>query len=73
MYRLGENMKKLLLLTLIALSLKAEFLEPEIIEETALYKIYCISNTAWIKWNYNNTPPVQMFKPNYTSIPLGCK
>lgn len=66
-------MKKLLLLMLIALSLKAEFLEPDIIEETALYKIYCINNTAWLKWNINNTPPVQMFKANYTSTPQGCK
>ena len=32
-------MKKLLLLTLIALSLKAEFVEPDVIEETALYRI----------------------------------
>ena len=66
-------MKKLLLLTLIALSLKAEFLEPDVIEETALYKIYCIKETLWIKCNYNNTSPVQMFNPNQTSIPLGCK
>lgn len=66
-------MKKLLLLTLIALSLKAEFLEPDIIEETALYKIYCINNTAWIKWNVTNTAPVQMFKANYTSTPQECK
>lgn len=66
-------MKKLLLLALIALSLKAEFLEPDIIEETALYKIYCIKETLWIKWNHNYSPPVQMFKPNYTSIPQGCK
>ena len=49
-------MKKLLLLALIALSLKAEFLEPDVIEETALYKIYCINNTAWLKWNVINTP-----------------
>ena len=66
-------MKKLLLLTLIALSLKAEFLESDVIEETALYKIYCINNTAWLKWNHSNTSPVQMFKPNYTSTPQGCK
>ena len=66
-------MKKLLLLTLIALSLKAEFIEPKVIEETDLYKIYCIKETAWLKWNNNNTPPVQMFKPNYTSTPQGCK
>lgn len=66
-------MKKLLLLTLIALSLKAEFLELNVIEETALYKIYCINNTAWLKWNYNNTPPVQMLKPNHTSTSQGCK
>ena len=38
-------MKKLLLLTLIALSLKAEFLEPDVVEETALYKIYCIKKS----------------------------
>ena len=69
MYRLGENMKKLLLLTLIALSIKADFVEPDVIEETALYKIYCISNTAWLKWNYNNTPPVQMLRAGYTSNP----
>ena len=66
-------MKKLLLLTLIALSLKAEFLEPDVIEETALYKVYCINNTAWLKWNHNNTSPVQMFKQNNTSTPQGCK
>ena len=66
-------MKKLLLLVLIALSLKAEFLEPDIIEETALYKIYCINNTAWLKWNNSNTPPVQMFKQNYKSLPQECK
>ena len=66
-------MKKLLLLVLIALSLKAEFLEPDVIEETALYKIYCINNTAWLKWNHSYSPPVQMFKPNYTSTPQGCK
>ena len=65
-------MKKLLLLTLIALSLKAEFLEPDVIEETAFYKIYCIKNTAWLKWQ-NSYSPVQMFKPNYTSTPQGCK
>ena len=65
-------MKKLLLLTLIALSLKAEFLEPEIVEETALYKIYCIKETLWLKW-HGYPSPVQMFKPNYTSIPQGCK
>ena len=66
-------MKKLLLLTLIALSLKAEFVEPDVIEETALYKIYCIKETAWLKWNHSNTSPVQMFKQNYTSTPQGCK
>ena len=66
-------MKKLLLITLIALSLKAEFLEPEIIEETALYKIYCISNTAWIKWKNSTSSSVQMFKQNHTLIPQGCK
>ena len=66
-------MKKLLLLTLIALSLKAEFLEPDVIEETALYKIYCIKETLWLKWNHNNTTPVQMFKPNNTSTPQGCE
>ena len=66
-------MKKLLLLTLIALSLKAEFLEPDVIEETALYKIYCIKETLWLKWNNNYSPPVQMFKPNNTSTPQGCK
>ena len=66
-------MKKLLLLTLIALSLKAEFLEPDVIEETALYKIYCINNTAWLKWNDGRTSPVQMFKPNNTLTPQGCK
>ena len=66
-------MKKLLLLVLIALSLKAEFVEPNVIEETALYKIYCINNTAWLKWNNSYTSPVQIFKPNYTSTPQGCK
>lgn len=66
-------MKKLLLLTLIALSLKAEFLEPDVIEETALYKIYCIKETLWIKWQNSYTAPVQMFKPNHTSTPQGCK
>ena len=65
-------MKKLLLLTLIALSLKAEFLEPDVVEETALYKIYCIKETLWIRWK-NSYPPVQMFKPNHTSTPQGCK
>ena len=38
-------MKKLLLLTLIALSLKAELLELDVMEETALYKIYCIKES----------------------------
>ena len=66
-------MKKLLLLTLIALSLKAESVDPNVIEETASYKIYCIKETLWLKWNYNNTPPVQMFKPNNTSTPQRCK
>ena len=66
-------MKKLLLLTLIALSLKAEFLEPDVMEETALYKIYCIKDTLWLKWNIGNTSPVQMFRPGYTSTPQGCK
>ena len=66
-------MKKLLLLTLIAISLKAEFLEPDVIEETASYKIYCINNTAWLKWQNSYSPPVQMFKPNYTSTPQGCR
>lgn len=66
-------MKKLLLLTLIALSLKAEFLEPDVIEETALYKIYCIKGTAWLKWQNSYSPPVQMFKQNHTSTPQGCK
>ena len=65
-------MKKLLLLTLIALSLKAEFLEPDVIEETALYKIYCIKGTSWLKWQ-DSYSPVQMFKPNYTSAPQGCR
>ena len=65
-------MKKLLLLTLIALSLKAEFLEPDVIEETTLYRIYCINNTAWLKWQ-NSYSPVQMFKQNHTSTPQGCK
>ena len=65
-------MKKLLLLTLIALSLKAEFVEPDVIEETDLYKIYCINNTAWLKWQ-NSYSPVQMFKTSYnTSTPQGC-
>ena len=31
-------MKKLLLLTLIALSLKADFVEPDVIEETAFIR-----------------------------------
>ncbi len=66
-------MKKILLSILFALSLNAEFLEPDVIEETAIYKIYCINNTAWLKWNVINTPPVQMFKPNNTSTPQGCK
>ena len=66
-------MKKLLLLTLIALSLKAEFVEPYVVEETALYKIYCIKETLWIKWQNSYSAPVQMFKPNYTSTPQGCK
>ena len=65
-------MKKLLLLTLIALSLKAEFLELDVMEETALYKIYCIKETLWLKWNYNNTPPVQMLRAGYTSNPQRC-
>ena len=66
-------MKKLLLLVLIALSLKAEFLEPDVIEETALYKIYCIKDTVWLKWQNSYSPPVQMFKPSYTSTPQRCK
>ena len=66
-------MKKLLLLTLIVLSLKAEFIEPDVIEETTLYKIYCINNTAWIKWKNSTSSPVQMFKKNHTSIPQECK
>ena len=66
-------MKKLLLLTLIALSLKAEFLEPDVIEETALYKIYCIKETLWLKWNHNYNPPVQMLRAGYTSTPQRCK
>ena len=66
-------MKKLLLLTLIALSLKAEFLEPDVLEETALYKIYCIKETLWLKWNHNYSPPVQMLKAGYTSTPEKCK
>ena len=66
-------MKKLLLLTLIALSLKAEFVDTDIIEETTLYRIYCINNTAWLKWKDSTSSPVQMFKPNYTSTPQGCK
>ena len=71
-------MKKILallaLVSTLASSVHAEFLEPDIIEETALYKIYCINNTAWIKWNVTNTPPVQMFKAaNYTSVPKECK
>lgn len=66
-------MKKLLLLTLIVLSLKAEFIEPYVIEETALYKIYCINNTAWLKLKNSTSSPVQMFKQNHTSTPQGCK
>ena len=66
-------MKKLLLLTLIALSLKADFVEPDVIEETALYKIYCIKETLWLKWNYNNTPPVQMFRTGSQSVPIACE
>ena len=66
-------MKKLLLLTLIVLSLKAEFVEPYVVEETALYKIYCIKETLWLKWKDSTSSPVQMFKPNYTSTPQGCK
>ena len=66
-------MKKLLLLTLIALSLKAEFLEPDVIEETAFYKIYCIKETAWLKWKDSTSSPVQMFKQNNTSTPQECK
>ena len=64
-------MKKLLLLTLIALSLKADFVEPDVMEETALYKIYCIKQTAWIKWQ-NSYQPVQIFKSKHTSTPQGC-
>lgn len=70
-------MKKILallaLVSTLASSVHAEFLEPDIIEETALYKIYCINNTAWLKWNNSNTIPVQMFKANYTSTPQECK
>lgn len=57
---------------LIALSLNANFIEPPIIEEGELYKIYCINNTAWLKWKTNNESPVQMFKPNNTSTPKEC-
>ena len=66
-------MKKLLLLTLIALSLKAEFVEPDVIEETTLYRIYCINNTAWLKWKNATSSPVQILKPNHTSTPQECK
>ena len=66
-------MKKLLLLTLIVLSLKAEFLEPDVIEETALYKIYCIKETAWLKWQNSYSQPVQMFRQGSPSTPQGCK
>ena len=66
-------MKKLLLLTLIALSLKAEFLEPDVIEETTLYRIYCINNTAWLKWKNSTSSPVQILKSNHTSTPQECK
>ena len=66
-------MKKLLLLTLIALSLKADFVEPDVIEETAFYKIYCIKGTSWLKWQDSYSTPVQMFKQNNILIPQGCK
>ena len=66
-------MKKLLLITLIALSLKAELLEPKLIEETSIYRIYCIKETLWLKWNYNNTPPVQMFRTGSQSVPITCE
>ena len=66
-------MKKLLLITLIALSLKAELLEPKLIEETSIYRIYCIKETLWIKWNGGNTPPVQMFRMGSHSVPIACE
>ena len=70
-------MKKFLallaLVSTLTSSIHAEFLEPDIIEETALYKIYCINNTAWLKWNSSSTTPVQMFRADYTSTPQKCK
>ena len=58
---------------LIALSLKAELLEPKLIEETSIYRIYCIKETLWIKWNSGNTPPVQMFRMGSHSVPIACE
>ena len=55
-------MKKLLLTSIIALSLKAELPEPKLVEET-----------LWLKWNSYNTPPVQIFMPGYSSLPAKCK
>ncbi len=66
-------MKKLLLTSIIALSLKAELPEPKLVEETKEYKIYCIEETLWLKWNSYNTPPVQIFMPGYSSLPAKCK
>jgi len=63
----------LALVSTLASSVHAEFLEPDVIEETALYKIYCINNTVWLKWNNSYVSPVQMFKQGYTSIPQRCK
>ncbi len=66
-------MKKLLLITLFALSLKAELPEPKLVEETTRYRIHCIKETLWIKWNSGNTPPVQMFRTGLQSVPMMCE
>ena len=66
-------MKKLLLITLFALSLKAESPEPKLVEETTMYRIYCIKETLWIKWNGGNTQPVQMFRMGSQSVPMRCE
>ena len=66
-------MKKLLLITLFALSLTAELLESKVVEETKEYTIFCIKETLWIKWNGGNTPPVQIFRMGSKSVPIWCE
>ena len=65
-------MKKLLLITLFALSLTAELLESKVVEETKEYTIFCIKETLWIKWN-NSYSPVQMFRLGASATPIWCE